>query len=150
MANAYTVLGLSAKATGDEIAAAFRAKSIEYHPDRATSDADRAARTAKMSRLTLAWRYLGDPEARAEYDRKLADLEGVSPGAVPLDNHGTIDFLGRIRSTSRVEAGEVAEQLCRAAGLQGRELDRAREAAQKTVDVAKNMADLIGLVRTQR
>src|SRR5262245_199934 len=101
-ATAYTVLGVAADATQEQIAEAFRARCAECHPDRATDDADRAARTAKMAKLTLAKRYLGDPESRARYDRKLAIFAvraGQQPSQVTPADSETLDaFLSRLRS----------------------------------------------------
>lgn len=145
MATAYTILGVVQTASHDEIRAAFRAKCEECHPDRATSDVDRAVRTAQMAKVTLAWRYLSDAEARAKYDRKLADLKRA-PEPVATEND-TDTLLHRLRSVSRIEAGAMAEEFGRAAGLEGPALDRARQAAQKGADITSNVADLIGLVR---
>jgi DnaJ-class molecular chaperone len=149
MATAYTTLGVSSSATHEEILAAFRARCAECHPDHAKDDEDRAQRTAKMAKVTLAWRYLGDDEARAKYDRKLADLkQGAPKSADVTPEKETVDiFLQRLRSASATEAGSMAEMFGRSAGLEGASLDRARKAAQKGVELTSNVADLIGLVR---
>lgn len=61
----YDVLGVSVRATPDEVRAAYRRAARDHHPD-AGGDARR------MSDLNVAWRVLGDPGRRAAYDRELA------------------------------------------------------------------------------
>lgn len=61
----YDVLGVSARATPDEVRAAYRRAARDHHPD--TGGDPR-----RMSDLNAAWRVLGDPRRRAAYDRELA------------------------------------------------------------------------------
>lgn len=61
----YDVLGISARATPDEVRAAYRRAARDHHPD-AGGDARR------MSDVNAAWRVLGDSGRRAAYDRELA------------------------------------------------------------------------------
>lgn len=135
MATAYTVLGVLPTASQEEVAAAFRARSIDCHPDRATGDADRAARTAKMAKLTLAWRYLGDPESRASYDRKLA---GFCADATPAHAE-RLDV-----AKTKAEASRVAGEISKLAGLDDAQ---ARAVAQKAADMAGGLAELASIVR---
>lgn len=156
MLTAYTILGVARDATQEQIAEAFRARCAECHPDRAKDDADRAARTARMSKLTLAKRYLGDPEARAKYDLRLADLERAAtrsqePRGEDEDqgaggDNETIDaLLERLR---RGEAGAMVSEFGRSAGLGATPgFERVQAAATKGAEVGKGLADLIGLVR---
>ena len=69
MLDLYTVLGLSRRATSDEIKAAYRALAKRYHPDANAGDMEGEWRTKEINR---AYAILGDPEARAAYDRELA------------------------------------------------------------------------------
>lgn len=60
----YRALGLSPTATAEEIAAAFRKRSKETHPD--TSGRDSAEEFVQVS---AAYEVLGDPARRERYDR---------------------------------------------------------------------------------
>lgn len=149
---AYTILGVAENATQEQIAEAFRLRCAECHPDRATDEADRAARTARMAKLTLAKRYLCDPEARAKYDRKLADL--AAQATFPKTREASIDtqdtetlnvFLQRLRTG---DAGSAVADFARQAGLADQAgCERIHAASAKGAEVAKGVAELLGLVR---
>ncbi len=69
--DAYKVLRVSADATGDEIRAAFRERALEFHPDRLHPGLDETARERVyqiFKRVSWAFRKVGDPKARREYD----------------------------------------------------------------------------------
>jgi curved DNA-binding protein CbpA len=70
----YDVLGITVRATPEEVRAAYRRAARDHHPD-AGGDAGR------MSDLNAAWHVLGDPHRRAAYDRQLARR--------PAAGHGT-------------------------------------------------------------
>ncbi len=72
----YAVLGVTTRATTDEVRAAYRQAARDHHPD-AGGDAQR------MSDLNAAWHVLGDPVRRATYDRELARRPAPSHGAAP-------------------------------------------------------------------
>jgi hypothetical protein len=55
----------------------YRARALQYHPDFATDDRDRAQRTIKLAQINQAQAVLADPAARARYDRWL-ELEGAA------------------------------------------------------------------------
>jgi curved DNA-binding protein CbpA len=59
--DAYEVLGVSAKATQDELRRAYRLRLRQTHPD--TGGAAR-----EFTAVQLAWEKVGTPSARAEYD----------------------------------------------------------------------------------
>jgi curved DNA-binding protein CbpA len=61
----YSVLGVKRTADRATIRAAYRALARQSHPDLG-GDEDR------MARINEAWRVLGDPASRAEYDRPTA------------------------------------------------------------------------------
>jgi hypothetical protein len=62
----YEVLGVSAAATTAQVRAAFRRLVREHHPD--TSP---AGSVETLAAINEAWRVLGDPRSRRDYDRSL-------------------------------------------------------------------------------
>jgi molecular chaperone DnaJ len=61
----YKTLGVSKKATDEEIKKAYRKLARQYHPDRNPDDAEAEERFKEIS---AAYDVLGDPEKRKEYD----------------------------------------------------------------------------------
>ncbi|CAN6439246.1 unnamed protein product [Victoria cruziana] len=70
-ATLYDVLGLSCKASADDIKAAYRRLARKCHPDVAASD-NKNESTSRFMAIHDAYSTLSDPEQRAEYDRKLS------------------------------------------------------------------------------
>lgn len=65
----YAILGLTSEATQEEILRAYRALLREHHPDtRATAHA--AESDARLGDVLAAYRVLGDPVRRADYDTR--------------------------------------------------------------------------------
>lgn len=64
-ANHYEVLGVSEKATRDEIKKAFHKLSLKHHPDRNPNNAEAEKMTRKINE---AYEVLGDEDKRKEYD----------------------------------------------------------------------------------
>jgi len=75
----YAQLGVSETATSNEIRAAYRSTMRSVHPDRATSDADRARRTARSAEINAAWEVLGDAVRRATYDAERTTPTPAAP-----------------------------------------------------------------------
>ena len=73
----YAVLGAGASASQVEIRRLHRQAVKEQHPDRThhLSETRRAALEAEFIEVTAAWAVLGDPVARAAYDRRCAQDE---------------------------------------------------------------------------
>jgi hypothetical protein len=64
----YAVLGLTRKASAEDIQRTYRTLALRHHPDRnAAPDA-----AARMSAINEAYAVLGEPERRREYDRRMA------------------------------------------------------------------------------
>jgi hypothetical protein len=69
--DAYQLLRVPPTATDEEIRTAFRARALEFHPDRHGTGMDEAARERiyqVFKRISWALRKVGDPKARKEYD----------------------------------------------------------------------------------
>ena len=84
--NHYEVLGVGRDATAAQIRSAFRRLARAHHPDTSTSGSADA-----LAPINDAWRVLGDPALRREYDRSLAagqsspvdDNRSQTPGPPP-------------------------------------------------------------------
>ncbi len=63
--NYYATLGVSEKATADEIKRAFRKLARKYHPDSTGGD---KTKESKFKEINSAYDVLGDARKRAEYD----------------------------------------------------------------------------------
>ena len=63
----YKLLGVSKRATNDEIKQAYRKLALEFHPDR--NDSKRAEE--KFKQISEAYSILSDTGKRKEYDRFL-------------------------------------------------------------------------------
>lgn len=75
----YAALGVGRLATCEEISQAFRATSVQWHPDKMPVDADEAVRAAaseRMAELSAAHHVLSDAGRRWEYDRRLPPERG--------------------------------------------------------------------------
>jgi curved DNA-binding protein CbpA len=72
----YEELGVARDASREEIAAAYRARAKELHPDTRPVDADAASRFARVG---TAYRVLSDPSERARYDETLRRLPPSTP-----------------------------------------------------------------------
>lgn len=73
--NYYEILGVSAKATSDEITAAKNTLAKRYHPDANMKDG--IDTTAQMQAILEAYCILSDPDKRAEYDRDISGRKSV-------------------------------------------------------------------------
>lgn len=62
----YDILGVSRKATQDEIKRAYRRLAKQYHPDRNPNDKSAEGR---FKEVRAAYEVIGDPRRRAQYDR---------------------------------------------------------------------------------
>lgn len=72
----YEVLGVTVRATADEVRAAYRRAARDHHPDAGGS-------ARRMSEVNAAWHVLGHAGRRAAYDRLLAGRPAAAAGAGP-------------------------------------------------------------------
>lgn len=79
----YATLGVAADAGEEELRAAWRFALQAFHPDRYRDDAQRARAEHMAKRVNAAWQVLGDPIARARYDRRRAAAR-PQPPRVPV------------------------------------------------------------------
>lgn len=140
---AYTVLGVAQTATADEIAAAYRAKAKEHHPDRG-GDA------STFRRIALAWSKLRSPEERAAYDRRLAALAEKSAHAsasapAETDARNIVERLQRAEERGDLQ-GELGE-LAKGYGLSAADVERVKSVGGKAATVARGVASLFGSLR---
>jgi curved DNA-binding protein CbpA len=83
--DAYKILQVDAEAEDEVIQAAYRRLARKYHPDLAAGP-DAAAR---MAAINAAWALIGEPGARAAYDRARAEAGPVtSAGSRPSTSSG--------------------------------------------------------------
>ncbi|CAE6461356.1 unnamed protein product [Rhizoctonia solani] len=66
----YSVLGIEATGTEDEIKGAYRKLALKYHPDKHTnaSEEGKAAALSKFQQIGFAYTILGDENRRKRYD----------------------------------------------------------------------------------
>jgi hypothetical protein len=76
----YEELGVAHDATREEIAAAYRARAKELHPDTQPAEMDAAER---FTRVGVAYRVLSDPAERARYDESMRAAPQPLPSATP-------------------------------------------------------------------
>jgi molecular chaperone DnaJ len=132
----YTVLGVSRKASADEIKKAYRKLARKYHPDRNPGD-EQAEESFKE--VQQAYDTLSDPEKRRQYDAggMFSGFGQRGPGAA---GGGFTSDLGDIFSTFFGRRGGA-----RAEPMRGRDLEtevrlsfqQAMEGAEVSVTVAK-------------
>jgi molecular chaperone DnaJ len=66
--NFYDILGIKQTSSQEEVKTAFRAKALQYHPDRNPNN-KQAEETFKE--VNAAYEILGDPQKRSRYDEQL-------------------------------------------------------------------------------
>src|SRR6266496_2536603 len=75
--DAYKILQVDSEAEDEVIQAAYRRLARKYHPD--TAGGLEAA--ARMAAINAAWELIGEPAARAAYDRARLHAAEPSPTA---------------------------------------------------------------------
>ncbi|PYH40059.1 putative DnaJ chaperone (Caj1) [Aspergillus saccharolyticus JOP 1030-1] len=121
----YKVLGVSPKASQQEIRNAYKRESLKSHPDRVPADSpERPARTRRFQEINDAYYTLSDLSRRREYDAtRLADEvdEGYDmpqggAGGFPWSTFGFGSTTDREQRASE-QFGSVFEEMLREEGL---------------------------------
>ncbi|HMI80235.1 MAG TPA: molecular chaperone DnaJ [Solirubrobacterales bacterium] len=141
----YKALGVSKKASDEEIKKAYRKLARKYHPDRNPDDKEAEE---KFKEISAAYDVLGDPEKRKEYDEGSVFAGFGSGGQAPFGTgpggFGGFDFgdiLGGVGSVFNRGGGRRAQSQ----QVRGRDLetevslsfDQAIEGTQISVTVPK-------------
>jgi molecular chaperone DnaJ len=141
----YKTLGVSKKATDEEIKKAYRKLARTYHPDRNPDDSEAEE---KFKEISAAYDILGDPEKRKEYDEGgvFAGFGGGGGGGAPFGTgpggFGGFDFgdiLGGV--FNRGGGGRTQTQQVRGRDLETEvslSFDQAINGAQIAVTVPKS------------
>jgi molecular chaperone DnaJ len=145
----YKTLGVSKKATDEEIKKAYRKLARKYHPDRNQGDKEAEDRFKEIS---AAYDVLGDPQKRKEYDAGGGTFGGFGgfgggqgpfgPGGGQAGGFGGIDFGDIFGSVFNRGGGRQAQSQ----QVRGRDLetevplsfDQAINGAQVSVTVPKS------------
>ena len=74
MDNYYELLKCSMDAAPEELKSAYQTLAREHHPDKlmqqGASDSEAQMNSGQFTQIDKAWKVLGDPELRKEYDAK--------------------------------------------------------------------------------
>src|SRR6478609_5321765 len=137
----YKTLGVSKKATDEEIKKAYRKLARQYHPDRNPGD---AAAEEKFKEISAAYDVLSDPEKRKEYDEGSVfagfGQGGQAPFGTGPGGFGGFDFGDILGSVFNRGGGRAQAQQVRGRDLETEvslSFDQAINGAQVNVTVPK-------------
>src|SRR6188472_3183136 len=138
----YKTLGVSKKATEEEIKKAYRKLARKYHPDRNPDD---AAAEEKFKEISAAYDVLGDPEKRKEYDEGSVfagfGQGGQAPFGTGPGGFGGFDFGDILGGMYNRGGGRAQTQQVRGRDLETEvqlSFDQAINGAQISVTVPKS------------
>lgn len=87
MENYYEVLGVSPLASSQELKRVFQQLARQHHPDKSSENAQQSSQ--RFSAISTAWKVLGDPELRKQYDA--AWTQRCTAQAQPLQDSVAVD-----------------------------------------------------------
>jgi hypothetical protein len=106
----YDVLGVSSRASADDVRRAYLDRAREAHPDRHidASGAQRADVERRIREVNEAWRVLGNPRRRRRYDLERAPetlFASRRDGTMPHDYVPAGAVLEKVDATTRLIRG---------------------------------------------
>ena len=104
MKDYYKILGVSRKATPEEIKKAFRVLAHKYHPDKGGDE-------KKFKEVNEAYQVLSNKEKRAQYDQLGRVFEGGQSGGPGFDFRQWQDLGGQGFGFEFGDLGEVFEEI---------------------------------------
>ncbi len=104
MKDYYKILGIEKSASEDEIKKAYRKLAHQYHPDKASGNAE------KFKEINEAYQILSNQDKRGQYDRFGRVFDGTSGGASPFGNgSGGFDFSFGFDPSSMEDLGNMSD-----------------------------------------
>ena len=119
----YKILGVSEKATPEEIKKAYRKLAVKYHPDKNPSNVKEAE--TKFKEISEAYYVLSDEKRRGQYDQMRRFGGGVGTNFAGAQGFDFEDLLrqfsgqGRRRSGRYSAFGDIFEDLFKDLGAGG-------------------------------
>jgi molecular chaperone DnaJ len=139
----YAILGLQKGASQDEVKAAYRKMSKEWHPDKHRGD---KAAEQKFKEINEAYEVLSDPKKRQMFDQ-FGSTGG--PGGAGGQGFGGFDFsnFGGFQQGGNVDFGDIFESFFGGGGRASK-ADHTR-GGDREVDVSIDLLDAVkGVQRT--
>ena len=143
MPSHYDTLGVSPTASTEDIRRAYHAKARRWHPDHAAtaSPADAGRAEDAMRRINEAWRVLGDPQRRRDYDRSLA------PGAASGATTGSAAWTAGSGASTRIDPRLLdPEYLAARRDLHFQQIDRRHAVVLRMIPLLGFVVLLVAIV----
>ena len=109
----YEILGISKKASEEDVKKAFRKLAQKYHPDKKGGD------EAKFKEASEAYSVLSDKKKRAEYDTYGKTFAGGAGGGQQGFGGGGFDFSGFQGNFQEFDLGDIFGEFFGGSGAQG-------------------------------
>jgi molecular chaperone DnaJ len=131
----YGVLGIPKDASQDDVKAAYRKMSKEWHPDKHKGD---KGAEQKFKEINEAYEVLGNPEKRKAFDQfGSMGGPGASGGGNPFGGFDFSQFQG-----GNVDFGDLFESFFTGGGARGRQQDRTR-GEDREVELVIDLMDTV-------